>query len=54
MFLGTAAFTSYMIGFLATHDYSLESIAIIMGFAFMIGGIYYSWVLKREKLEEIS
>jgi len=54
MFLGTAAFTSYMIGFLATHDYSLESIAIIMGFAFVIGGIYYSWVLKREKLEEIS
>jgi len=54
MFLGSAAFTSYMIGFLATHDFSLEYIAIIMGFAFMVGGIYYAWVLDKEKLEEIS
>ena len=54
MFLSTAAFTSFMIGFLATHDFSLESIAVIMGIVFMLGGIYYTWVLKREKLEEIS
>ncbi len=54
LFLSSAAFTSYMIGFLATHDFSLETIAIIMGVAFMIGGIYYAWVLKREKIEEIS
>ena len=54
MFLSSAAFTSYMIGFLATHDFSLEYIAIIMGFAFMVGGIYYAWVLDKEKLEEIS
>lgn len=54
MFLGSAAFTSYMIGFLATHDFSLEYIAIIIGFAFMVGGIYYAWVLDKEKLEEIS
>ncbi|HIC12760.1 MAG TPA: MFS transporter [Sulfurimonas sp.] len=54
MFLGSAAFTSYMIGFLATHDFSLEYIAVIMGFAFMVGGVYYAWVLKKEKLEEIS
>jgi len=25
-----------------------------MGFAFMVGGIYYAWVLDKEKLEEIS
>jgi len=54
MFLGSAAFTSYMIGFLATHDFSLEYIAIIMGLAFMVGGIYFAWVLNKEKLEEIS
>ncbi|HIP20529.1 MAG TPA: MFS transporter [Sulfurimonas sp.] len=54
MFLGSAAFTSYMIGFLATHNFSLEYIAVIMGFVFMLGGLYYAWVLKREKLEEIS
>ena len=54
MFLGSAAFTSYMIGFLATHNFSLEYIAVIMGFVFMLGGLYYAWVLKCEKLEEIS
>ena len=54
LFLSSAAFTSYMIGFLATHDFSLEMIAVIMGVAFMIGGIYYAWVLKKEKIEEIS
>ena len=54
LFLSSAAFTSYMIGFLATHDFSLEMIAIIMGVAFMLGGIYYAWVLKKEKIEEIS
>ncbi|MDF1882488.1 MFS transporter [Sulfurimonas sp. SAG-AH-194-C21] len=54
MFLGSAAFTSYMIGFLATHDFSLEYIAVIMGIAFMIGGVYYAWVLQKEKIEEIS
>ena len=54
MFLGSAAFTSYMIGFLATHNFSLENIAVIMGMLFMVGGLFYRWVLKREKLEEIS
>ncbi|MBT5934437.1 MFS transporter [Sulfurimonas sp.] len=54
LFLSSAAFTSYMIGFLATHDFSLEMIAVIMGVAFMVGGIYYAWVLKKEKIEEIS
>ena len=54
MFLSTAAFTSYMIGFLATHEFSLEDIAMIMGGAFMVGGLYYAWVLSKEKLEEIS
>lgn len=54
LFLSSAAFTSYMIGFLATHDFSLEMIAIIMGVAFMVGGVYYAWVLKKEKIEEIS
>ncbi|MDQ7068180.1 MAG: MFS transporter [Sulfurimonas sp.] len=54
MFLSSAAFTSYMIGLLATDDFSLESIAVIMGMMFIIGGAYYAWVLHREKLEEIS
>ncbi len=54
MFLLAAAFTSYMIGFLATYEFSLEEIALLMGGAFMFGGLYYAWVLNKEKLEEIS
>ena len=54
LFLSSAAFTSYMIGFLATHDFSLEYIAVIMGVGFLVGAVYYKYVLKRYKIEEIS
>jgi len=54
LFLSSAAFTSYMIGFLATHDFSLEYIAVIMGVGFLVGAVYYKYVLQRYKIEEIS
>lgn len=54
LFLSSAAFTSYMIGFLATHSFSLEAIAAIMGSGFFIGAIYYKYVLKSQKIKEIS
>ena len=54
LFLSSAAFTSYMIGFLATHDFSLESIAVIMAFGFIIGGIYFYWVIQKKNLGEIE
>ncbi len=54
LFLSSAAFTSYMIGYLASHTYSLESIAMVMGTMFFLGGVYYIWVIKREDIEEIS
>lgn len=54
LFLSTAAFTSFLIGFLATRDYSLESITFILGSGFLIGGVYIAWVLKKYKIEEIS
>ncbi|MBN2815686.1 MAG: MFS transporter [Campylobacterales bacterium] len=54
LFLSSAAFTSYMIGFLATHNFSLKEVAFIMGVGFLIGGIYFQWVLKVRKIEEIS
>jgi len=54
LFLSSAAFTSYMIGFLATHDFSLESIAVIMAFGFVIGGVYFYWVIRRKNLGEIE
>jgi MFS family permease len=54
LFLSSAAFTSYMIGFLASHSFSLEAIAVIMGAGFLVGGVYYNYVLKRYKIKEIS
>ncbi|ADN08929.1 MFS transporter [Sulfurimonas autotrophica] len=54
LFLSSAAFTSYMIGFLATHSFSLEAITAIMGSGFFIGAIYYKYVLKSQKIKEIS
>jgi len=54
LFLGTAAGVSFMIGYLATNDYSLEFIAVIMGFGFIVGGIYFSWILKTKNIKDIS
>jgi len=54
LFLSTAAFTSYMIGFLATHSFSLESITVIMGLGFFIGALYYKYILKTQNIKEIG
>ncbi|UCM99512.1 MFS transporter [Sulfurimonas sp. SWIR-19] len=54
LFLSSAAFTSYMIGFLAAHSFSLEAITAIIGSGFFVGAIYYKYVLKSQKIEEIS
>ncbi|WP_152183535.1 MFS transporter [Sulfurimonas indica] len=53
LFLSAAAFTSYMIGYLTTVDYSLENIAFFMGLGFIIGAVYYNFILKKEKIDEI-
>ena len=54
LFLSSAAFTSYMIGYLAKIDYSLELIAVFIGVGFMIGGLYFAWILKSQKIREIE
>lgn len=54
LFLSSAAFTSYMIGFLATHSFSLELITVIIGTGFLIGAIYYKFVLRTQNIKEIS
>jgi len=53
LFLGTAAFTSFMIGFLATNDFSLQQIAIFMSVGFMLGGFYFRWILKSKEIGEM-
>jgi len=53
LFLSSAAFTSFMIGFLATDGYSLESITVLIGLGFIIGGVYFAWILKNQKIKDI-
>ena len=54
LFLSSAAFTSYMIGFLASYSFSLEFISVLIGSAFFTGAFYFMWILKTQKIEEIS
>jgi len=54
LFLGTAALTSFMIGFLVSIDFSLKSILDLIGIGFIIGGLYFAWVIKSQKIKEIE
>jgi len=54
LFLGTAAFTSFMIGFLATNGFELEQVAIFISVGFVIGGLYFRWILSKKNIGEIS
>jgi len=53
LFLSTAAFTSYMIGYLSQEGVSLHMVAFFIGFGFIIGGVYYNYVLKKERIDDI-
>ena len=54
LFLSSAAFTSFMIGFLATHDFSLEEITIILSAGFMLGAFYFQWLIKTKNIKEVG
>jgi len=54
LFLSCAALTSYLIGLLASYSFSLEFITYAIGSGFYIGAIYFIWILKTQKIEEIS
>jgi len=54
LFLSSAAFTSYMTGVLAENGFSLENVAFIMGVGFMIGAVYFKWVIKTKNIKEVS
>ncbi len=53
LFLSSAAFTSFMIGFLASAGFSLEFIAAVIGFGFIVGAIYFSWIDKTQNIKEV-
>ena len=50
LFLSSAALTSFSIGFLAQRDFSLEVITIFLGLGFVVGSVYYAWVLKTQDI----
>ena len=54
LFLSSAALTSYLIGLLASYSFSLEFIAFFIGSGFFVGALYFIWILKTQKIEEIS
>ncbi len=54
LFLSSAAFTSFMIGFLATNDYSLEFITSLIGAGFFIGALYFAWIVKTQNIKDVK
>ena len=54
LFLSTAAFTSFFIGYLNVNDFSLEEVTFVLGTAFMIGAIYFAWVINTQNIKEVS
>lgn len=54
LFLSSAAFTSFMIGFLATGGYSLEFITSLIGVGFFIGAFYFAWIVKTQNLKDVK
>lgn len=50
LFLGMAAFVSYMTGYLVTIGFTLQNIASLIGVVFMAGGVYALWILKTQEI----
>jgi hypothetical protein len=54
LFLTSATITSFMIGFLATKGFSLEFITFLIGFGFIVGAVYFRWVLRTQNIKEVG
>jgi hypothetical protein len=54
LFLSSAALTSFMIGLLATENYSLEFITSLIGLGFFIGAIYFTWIVKTQNIKDVK
>jgi MFS transporter, DHA3 family, macrolide efflux protein len=54
LFLSSASFTSFMIGYLASNEFSLKSITFLIGLGFIFGAIYFRWILKTKNISEIQ
>ena len=54
LFLSSATFTSFMIGYLATKGVTLESITVLIGGGFFVGALYFKWLIERKNIKEIN
>ena len=54
LFLSTAAFTSFFIGYLHVNNFSLKEVTFVLGGAFIVGAIYFTWVIKTQSIKDIS
>ncbi|MBU0721261.1 MFS transporter [bacterium] len=52
LFLTSATLTSLLIGAMATKNYSLEFITVVIGSGFIVAAVYFSWILKTQKIKE--
>ncbi|MCD6259168.1 MAG: MFS transporter [Helicobacteraceae bacterium] len=52
-FLSSATITSLAIGFLASHGFSLEFITTALGCGFILGALYFAWIIKTKMLKEV-
>ncbi|OYZ35578.1 MAG: MFS transporter [Sulfuricurvum sp. 17-40-25] len=54
IFLGVGGLVSLMIGFLVNMGWTLESITVLLGSAFLIAAVYYRWLRQHYELQEIE
>ena len=54
LFLTSATLTSFMIGFFASHAFSLEFITVLIGSGFLLGALYLVWILKTQTIKEAA
>ncbi len=54
LFLSSATLTSLMIGALASRSFSLEFITFLIGVGFVVGALYFMWILKTQNIKEVA
>ena len=54
LFLSSAALTSMMIGVFASSGFSLEFITAVMGSGFVVGAIYFVWIIKTQNIKDVA
>lgn len=54
LFLSSAAFTSMMIGVFASGGFSLELITVVIGLGFIVGAIYFAWIIKTQNIKDVT